>query len=146
VTQTCCFIILYDSDTFAESYSQASSPQNAASVLTVCYPSFNSRASLLTTHLISTVNLPTTNLGCSPAPLLPKSAPSESPVDGSWFYRGTSLIREHPPQQPTGGLPFGGPRGGVLSLMSEVPLNTPLPNSTLSKCLADGYRFSLANI
>ena len=72
VTPTCCFMMLCNSDTLAESYNQASSPQNAAPVLTVCYSFFNSRASLLTTHLIPAVNFPTTKLRCSPAPLPPE--------------------------------------------------------------------------
>ena len=43
------------------------------------------------------------------------------------LYRGTSLIRTTPSQDSTVGLylgSFGGPRGGGLFLMSEVPLYT----------------------
>ena len=42
-----------------------------------------------------------------------------------WSYRGTSLMRNSPPQDPTVGLclgPYGGLGGGLLFLVSEVPL------------------------
>jgi len=38
------------------------------------------------------------------------------------IYRGTSLIRNPPPVVALGLGPYGGPRGGGLFLMSEVPL------------------------
>ena len=46
-------------------------------------------------------------------------------VELAFEYRGTSLIRNRPTQDPTVGLclvPWGGPRGWGLFLMSEVPL------------------------